>query len=257
MSEPIKSPPPAEISRVTVTYAYCCNGPVKYCDCTNPSHGTATMGANEAGNDYAVIDPAHAPAQNMMVPFDVAPGASSVNYVVINGVTFRPEAHAVGVQEQETYTIGENTMARVFKVAGLINVHDLQAVFDAVEEALTPSAKQDIEPVAWLRPGEHVPIQGCPFGAMWISDKDDPRAFPVYAAPPPSHEATGDAHAAKIASIIDHARKYDTSEGDPRRRYTPAQLDIAIRRAIREARRTPLAPDGLAPLPTADAQEEA
>lgn len=37
-------------------------------------------------------------------------------------------------------------------------------------------------PVAWLRPGEYLPIQNCPFGAMWISDKDDPRAFPVYAA---------------------------------------------------------------------------
>lgn len=38
-------------------------------------------------------------------------------------------------------------------------------------------------PVAWLRPGEYLPIQNCPFGAIWISDKDDPRAFPVYGAP--------------------------------------------------------------------------
>ncbi len=41
---------------------------------------------------------------------------------------------------------------------------------------------QVANPVAWLRPGEYLPIQNCPFGAMWISDKDDPRAFPVYAA---------------------------------------------------------------------------
>lgn len=39
-------------------------------------------------------------------------------------------------------------------------------------------------PVAWLRHGEKVPIQGCPFGAMWISDQGDSRAFPVYAAAP-------------------------------------------------------------------------
>lgn len=48
----------------------------------------------------------------------------------------------------------------------------------------TPSPQDHVEPVAWLRPGEYVPIQNCPFGAMWISDKDDPRAFPVYAKPP-------------------------------------------------------------------------
>lgn len=39
------------------------------------------------------------------------------------------------------------------------------------------------DPVAWLRPGEYLPVQNCPFGATWISDKDDPRAFPVYGAP--------------------------------------------------------------------------
>lgn len=47
------------------------------------------------------------------------------------------------------------------------------------------------EPVAWLRHGEKVPLKGCPFGAMWISDKDDPRSFPVYAVqPPPSQLQT-------------------------------------------------------------------
>lgn len=36
------------------------------------------------------------------------------------------------------YIIGDLTMAKVFKPAGLTNVNDLQAVFDAVETALTP-----------------------------------------------------------------------------------------------------------------------
>lgn len=40
-------------------------------------------------------------------------------------------------------------------------------------------------PAAWLRPGDPTAaVQNCPLGAMWISDKDDPRAFPVYVAPP-------------------------------------------------------------------------
>lgn len=43
------------------------------------------------------------------------------------------------------------------------------------------------QPVAWLRHGEAVPVQGVPFGAMWISDESDPRAFPVYASPKTPH----------------------------------------------------------------------
>lgn len=38
----------------------------------------------------------------------------------------------------------------------------------------------DAQPVAWLRHGEETFVQNIPFGAMWISDKDDPRAFPVF-----------------------------------------------------------------------------
>lgn len=41
------------------------------------------------------------------------------------------------------YTIGDNTMARVFKPSGLTNVADLQAVFDAVELALTEKALKE------------------------------------------------------------------------------------------------------------------
>ena len=43
--------------QVTVAYAYCCSGSVRYCDCVNKSHGTALMGANEAGEDYAIVRP--------------------------------------------------------------------------------------------------------------------------------------------------------------------------------------------------------
>lgn len=41
----------------------------------------------------------------------------------------------------EKYLVGDNTMDRVFKRAGLTNIHDLQAVFDAIEVALTPPPK--------------------------------------------------------------------------------------------------------------------
>lgn len=40
--------------------------------------------------------------------------------------------------EPVAYTIGDHTMEKVFKPSGLTNVHDLQAVFDAVEMALSP-----------------------------------------------------------------------------------------------------------------------
>jgi hypothetical protein len=44
----------------------------------------------------------------------------------------------LGIPE-EHYHVGTNTMAQVFEPAGLTNVNDLQAVFDAVEKALTPA----------------------------------------------------------------------------------------------------------------------
>lgn len=79
-------------------------------------------------------------------------------------------------------------------VSSLVSQDDRTAIIDGCYELMLASRlgappQPQMEPVAWLRPGEHVPIQGCPFGAMWISDKDDPRAFPVYAAQTPSQEA--------------------------------------------------------------------
>ncbi|EGL64482.1 hypothetical protein AGRO_2691 [Agrobacterium sp. ATCC 31749] len=45
------------------------------------------------------------------------------------------------------------------------------------------NAATGADPIAWLRHGEETPVQNVPFGAMWISDKSDPRAFPVYDRP--------------------------------------------------------------------------
>ena len=58
-----------------------------------------------------------------------------------------------------------------------------QVVSIGVGNAFEEAPEQQ-EPVAWLRNGENVPVRQVPLGAMWISDKNDPRAFPVFAAPP-------------------------------------------------------------------------
>jgi hypothetical protein len=47
----------------------------------------------------------------------------------------------------------------------------------------------EVNPVAWLRHGSASPVQGVPFGSMWITDKDDPNGFPVYASPAPTSHA--------------------------------------------------------------------
>lgn len=59
------------------------------------------------------------------------------------------------------------------------DVRNIGALADQLESAIRGG-----DPVAWLRHGEETPVQNMPFGAMWISDKDDPRAFPVYDHPP-------------------------------------------------------------------------
>ncbi|MDH0612318.1 MULTISPECIES: hypothetical protein [unclassified Agrobacterium] len=58
------------------------------------------------------------------------------------------------------------------------DVRNIGALADQLEAAI-----RSAEPVAWLRHGEETPVQNVPFGAMWISDKNDPRAFPVYESP--------------------------------------------------------------------------
>lgn len=60
------------------------------------------------------------------------------------------------------YTIGDETMRRVFEPNGLTNVSDLQAVFDAVERALVgwqpiETAPKDYEPV-WVADAENVEL---------------------------------------------------------------------------------------------------
>lgn len=59
-----------------------------------------------------------------------------------------------------------------------------EAAYRRGYEAGLSAAKASCEPIAYLRHGEKTFVQNVPFGAMWISDKDDPRAFPVYATPP-------------------------------------------------------------------------
>ncbi len=73
--------------------------------------------------------------------------------------------------------------------------HITQRLVEMIRDEARPSPQTNAEPVAWLRHGEKVPVQGCPFGAMWISDKNDPRAFPVYTEQPlpPSQLVTGTA----------------------------------------------------------------
>lgn len=58
------------------------------------------------------------------------------------------------------------------------DVRNIGSLADQLEAAI-----RSAEPVAWLRHGEETPVQNVPFGAMWISDKDDPRSFPVYDCP--------------------------------------------------------------------------
>lgn len=58
------------------------------------------------------------------------------------------------------------------------DVRNIGSLADQLEAAI-----RSAEAVAWLRHGEETPIQNVPFGAMWISDKDDPRSFPVYDTP--------------------------------------------------------------------------
>ncbi len=60
------------------------------------------------------------------------------------------------------------------------DVRNIGALADQLEAAIRSG-----DPVAWLRHGEETPVQNVPFGAMWISEKGDPRAFPVYDHPPP------------------------------------------------------------------------
>jgi hypothetical protein len=68
---------------------------------------------------------------------------------------------------------------------GLIDTSALETTRDELEGYIASSVTHDAEPVAWLRFGEPTPMQGVPFGANWITDKGDPRGFPVYTRPTP------------------------------------------------------------------------
>jgi len=55
---------------------------------------------------------------------------------------------------------------------GYGDVHYLKTKID--------SMKIQKVPVAYLRLGEPVPVLNVPFGAMWITDENDPKGFAVY-----------------------------------------------------------------------------
>lgn len=58
-----------------------------------------------------------------------------------------------------------------------------EAAYQRGYEAGLEAATASCDPIAYLRHGEQTFVQNVPFGAMWISDKDDPRSFPVYDRP--------------------------------------------------------------------------
>ena len=81
------------------------------------------------------------------VEFDMnGAGGKGGNGGLLSDTTLRA-AHDLRVimsREAETpkvYHIGVNTMAQVFKPSGLTDLHDLQAVFDAIENAISAQVR--------------------------------------------------------------------------------------------------------------------
>ena len=95
-------------------------------------------------------------------------------------------------------------------------VRNIGALADQLEAAIRAAG-----PVAYLRHGEETPVQNVPFGAMWISDKNDPRAFPVYDCPRQPAPSAGALSTAKAEAIFTEyfAKNYpgpDTVIFDPK-----------------------------------------
>jgi hypothetical protein len=93
--------------------------------------------------------------------------------------------------------------------------HIFQQAFEAYDKVMaTAPAPAEREPVAWLRHGEKVPVQNVPFGAMWITDQNDPRGFPVYAEPPALQNMTGAIAAIAAERQRQVAKGYDMAHDD-------------------------------------------
>lgn len=92
------------------------------------------------------------------VEFDMnGAGGKGGNGGLLSDATLRA-AHDLRVimsreAEPKAYNIGINTMAQIFKPSGLTDLHDLQAVLDAVENALLAHAR---EVQGWL-PADEAP----------------------------------------------------------------------------------------------------
>jgi hypothetical protein len=66
-----------------------------------------------------------------------------------------------GNGEPEKYLVGDATMQNVFRPYGLTNLHDMQAVLDAVEKALSSQPAQTWQPI------ETAPQDGSRIILMW------------------------------------------------------------------------------------------
>lgn len=90
----------------------------------------------------------------------------------------------------------------------------------------------DAQPVAWLRHGEETFVQNIPFGAMWISNKDDPRAFPVFerAQQPAPFDAARDIELDGVPDALAYGKGiwrtctgcHESNEGHPTGPYSDA-----------------------------------
>lgn len=87
------------------------------------------------------------------------------------------------------------------------------------------AATSSCDPVAYLRHGEQTFVQNVPFGAMWISDKDDPRSFPVYDRP----QLPAPSVAVKALEwIVQHPEESNASVWDVAKNALSAQVqDVA------------------------------
>lgn len=88
-----------------------------------------------------------------------------------------PMTHQFTAEEEvKQYIIGDETMRRVFVPAGLTNIHDLQAVFDAVEKALKEPRASDMIVLDETPPEE-------PFRRAFLGEPTVPYNFDVLYLP--------------------------------------------------------------------------
>lgn len=91
---------------------------------------------------------------------------------------------------------------RLYDEGGYKNVPQIIAEAIMAERARCEAAlSTDAEPVAYLRPCT-ITMMRSQFESLTLSDKDDPRSFPVYAAPPAPSVAVKDIAPADIYKLL-------------------------------------------------------